>query len=85
MAKDVMVDVIAAFEEATANARAERTKLAAEIAELQAKRAEEQRWLDDFRHLSIMEFIKRCIDAGIDKHTIDELRAKVAAIVEKTG
>jgi hypothetical protein len=81
VAKDVMQDVIAAFEEATASARAERTKLAAEIAELQAKRAEEQRWLEDFRHTSVLEFIKRCIDAGIDKLTIDELRAKVAAIV----
>jgi hypothetical protein len=52
---------------------------------LQAKRAQEQRWLEDFRHVSLMEFVKRCIDAGIDKHTIDELRAKVAAITEKKG
>ncbi len=68
---------------ATASARAERAQLAAEIADLQAKRVQEQRWLEDFRHLSLMEFIKRRIDGGIDKHTIDELRVKVAAIVDK--
>jgi hypothetical protein len=74
---------IAALEAATTTARAERTRLAAEITDLQAKRAEEQRLFDEIQSLSHLEFLKRCIDAGMDKHTIEELRAKIAAITEE--
>jgi len=85
---------LAVIDAATKTARAEcarlaeqRTRLTAEIDELKAARDEEQRKLMELQGLTGVEFLKRCVAAGTDKHTIDELRAQLrsalAAIDEK--
>jgi hypothetical protein len=76
-------DALAALDTATKTARAEcaslaaeRARLSQEIDALKAARDEEQRQLMELRGLALQEFVKRCVAAGIDKHTIDELRAE---------
>jgi chromosome segregation ATPase len=55
----------------------ERRRLTAEIDELRAARDEEQRKLTELQALSDVEFLRRCVAAGTDKHTIEELRAQL--------
>jgi hypothetical protein len=55
----------------------ERRRLTAEIDELRAARDEEQRKLTELQGLTGKEFMKRCVAAGIDKHTIEEMRANL--------
>ena len=75
---------LAVIDSATKTARAEcarlaeeHTRLIVEIDELKAARDEEQRKLTELQGLTGVEFLKRCVAAGIDKHTIEELRAQL--------
>jgi chorismate mutase len=81
-------DALTALDAATKTARAEcadlakeRTRLTQEIAALKAERDEEQRALTALQSLRTQEFLKRCVAAGIDKHTIDELRAQLQSAI----
>jgi hypothetical protein len=74
-------DALTALDAATKTARAEcadlaeqRTRLTHEIAALKAARDEEQRVLTALQGQTVVEFLKRCVAARIDKHTLDELR-----------
>jgi predicted RNase H-like nuclease (RuvC/YqgF family) len=88
---DVVEEALAMLDAAASAIRAEishlaekRVRLTAEIDELKAKRAEleaecavEQRKLTELHGLTGLEFLKRCTTAGIDKHTVEELRAQL--------
>jgi hypothetical protein len=74
-------DALTALDAATKTARAEcaalaeeRTRLTHEIAALKAARDEEQRLLTGLQGQTVVEFLRRCVTAGIDKNTIDELQ-----------
>jgi hypothetical protein len=58
-------------------------QLSAEIADLRAERTKAQRLRDQVQLMTNLEFMKRCIDCGIDKHTIEELQDKLAKISEE--
>jgi chromosome segregation ATPase len=77
-------EALAVIDSATRTTRAEcarlaeeRARLMVEIDELKAERAEEQRKLMELQGLTVVEFLKRCVAAGTDRHTIDELRAQL--------
>ncbi len=75
---------LAVIDLATKSARAECARLAeqrkillAEIGELKAELSEERRKLTELLGLSGAEFLKRCVKGGVDKHTIEDLRAQL--------
>jgi hypothetical protein len=77
-------DALTALDVATKTARAEcaalaeeRMRLKAEIDRLRTERDEEHRQLMELQGLTLQAFVKRCVAAGIDKRTIDELRAEL--------
>jgi hypothetical protein len=70
-------DVVAHLDRALAKARAERDRLAAEIPDLMRRQAEEQHKLSRIQALTTDEFLRRCVDSGIDKLSLAEMREKI--------